>query len=358
MDYFKMLSGIGCNSERFNTEYFNQMNNWFRPYDDGLFNDNRLIIRINAFIRVFSFGSYHVHSIFFNFLSFIGLFELGKFLMKFNFSNSKIFIALFLVPSFVFWTSGILKETILVSIVGLFLNQLYNATNGKFKPLALIAVFLCFFLLAILKIYVLVSLFPLVFYLLTKRLQWRFTQNMLFPTSLSLVLFMSVSLFSDHLNPIEIIVNKQHNFIELAEFLDARSKIDIQYLNGHWDNMLAASPSAFFNTLLRPFPWDLNSIMIVLPFLENVFFLILVSIAIYHLKLPHQRTLNKKVLFQMLMVIVFLFVIIGLTTPVIGAIVRYKVPALPFLYLIVLDQIKFSQFRFLDKPSQWLSTNI
>ncbi len=358
LDFLKMLTGIGCNTEEFNIEYFNRMYNWFRPYDDGLFNDNRLIIRINAFIRIFSFGNYHVHSIFFNFLSFLGLVELGKFFLKQRFSKGAVYFVLFLIPSFVFWSSGILKETILVAILGVFLHQLYRVSVEKYNPLAILIVLTCFFLLAILKIYVLVSFVPLVVFLLVRNQPWPIFGNTYFPLVFSLVLFSIFSLFPLGIDPIKIIVTKQHNFIALAEFLDAQSKIDIPYLRENIGSFLSATPSAFVNTLLRPFPWDIHSVIILLPFLENVLFILLIGMILYTRKTMLDSFIDKKMVFQFMVVVVFLFIIIGLTTPVIGAIVRYKVPALPFLYLVVVEQIHFNALRPLSKTRSWLLSKL
>ena len=125
-DYFKMLFGIHCNTEYFNTEYFNNMSNWVRSYDNGLFNDNRLMIRVNAFLRIFSFGNYHVHSIILAFLAFMGSFSLSK--LFFEVSRSKVltYIAVFLIPSLVFWSSGILKEAVLLAALGFFAYHFYQ----------------------------------------------------------------------------------------------------------------------------------------------------------------------------------------------------------------------------------------
>jgi ABC-type polysaccharide/polyol phosphate export permease len=43
--------------------------------------------------------------------------------------------------------------------------------------------------------------------------------------------------------------------------------------------------------------------------------------------------------------VVTMFVMIGLVTPIIGAIVRYKVPALPFLALLLITHINFSKIN-------------
>ena len=56
---------------------------------------------------------------------------------------------------------------------------------------------------------------------------------------------------------------------------------------------------------------------------------------------------------------IILFSIIGLTTLVIGAIVRYKVPAMPFLFFILLSAIDFSKIskhKQNSKILKWINT--
>ena len=47
--------------------------------------------------------------------------------------------------------------------------------------------------------------------------------------------------------------------------------------------------------------------------------------------------------------IVILFVLIGLTTPVLGALVRYKVPALPFIGILLLTAASNERLQTIDK---------
>jgi hypothetical protein len=276
-------------------------------------------------------------------LSFIGLVELGKFLMKFKFSKLKIYFVLFLIPSFVFWSSGILKETILVSLLGILLNQTHEFFNEKKSLIKLFIILCCVLLMSVLKVYVLVCFLPLIAYLILQKFLI-FKQRNYLPLLLCIGILTIILIVFREINPVNLIVNKQHNFINLAESIDARSKIDIPYLDGSFWNLVQAVPIAFINTSFRPFPMDLNSLMIVLPFLENVFLILLIIVFI-----TQKRTTvfyqNQKILcIYFGLVIFFLFSLIGLTTPIIGAIVRYKVPVLPFLYIIVLSLIDFNAF--------------
>ena len=88
-------------------------------------------------------------------------------------------------------------------------------------------------------------------------------------------------------------------------------------------------PTAFLNTFTRPWISDIRGILFIPSVLENVLAFLLAFFAILN-KEKLDATKKNFVLFCFTFTIV-LFLIIGLTTPIIGAIVRYKIPALPFL---------------------------
>ena len=48
------------------------------------------------------------------------------------------------------------------------------------------------------------------------------------------------------------------------------------------------------------------------------------------------RGINKSIFYSCMFAVIFMFVLTGLITPVMGAMVRYKVPALPFLMIMLI----------------------
>ncbi|MFM7667839.1 MAG: hypothetical protein ACKO7D_06585 [Bacteroidota bacterium] len=334
LDFFQMMTGIGIESDYFDAHYFSKMNNWYRSYENGLINDNRLVIRINAFLRIFSFGSYHFHSVILNLFAFIGALELAKLFLYISNSKWKSFVAAFLIPSFVFWSSGVLKETLLVGFFGICIYRAFLIWNQKFTRKSLFLFIVSLFFLFIIKVYVLLAFLPVLLWWSLKKFipDWRF--SLFFTGAIFIgVLFLVPHLFQ-HVNPLHILVQKQHDFINLAEAFNAKSKIDLPYLQESYFSILEAAPIGFVNTLLRPFPSDINSILVVLPFLENLLLIILAIMAV----LVGQRSNQIQFEFNLavLLFICGLFIIIGVSTPIIGAIVRYKIPGLPFLFVGIL----------------------
>ena len=135
--------------------YLQKMNNWDRIYETGVYNDSRTIIKLNAIFRFISFGEFHVHSLFFCFLSLTGLVAFFRVAKKiFNNSQSILVIMLFFLPSLMFWTSGILKESVHLFALGLLLFSLDKVLRFKKISLSIVGLFVSLLLLVYIKIYV------------------------------------------------------------------------------------------------------------------------------------------------------------------------------------------------------------
>ena len=356
-DYFKMLFGIHCNTEYFNTEYFNNMSNWVRSYDNGLFNDNRLMIRANAFLRIFSFGNYHVHSIILAFLAFMGSFSLSK--LFFEVSRSKVltYIAVFLVPSLVFWSSGILKEAVLLAALGFFAYHFYQLFDSNRTWKNYVMLFLMSCVLIVLKLYVFMAFFPaIIIWLVVSK--WR---RSLWVYLLMYILFIAIATLIGEINPrydfVNLIVDKQKQFIRLADFYPVNSRFDLEVLTYEFWSLLLSSPEAIFNVFTKPWPNELNSILYIPSFIENAVILLLLFTTFVYRKALKVKEWDF-VIFCLSFCII-LYTVIGLTTPITGAIVRYKIPAIPFLMMAVFMLIDFDKIPIRvtqNKLSRWINT--
>jgi hypothetical protein len=129
-------------------------------------------------------------------------------------------------------------------------------------------------------------------------------------------------------------------FFLFKQYEPAGSRIAIDPLQPTVKSFLESSPAAFINTLVRPLPGESKKPMILFPMLENIFVLFLCIFCLFFFRL------NRSNIAAFLFCIFFvaaLYTLTGLTTPVTGAIVRYRVPALPFLliaFLLLADGYK------------------
>jgi hypothetical protein len=353
LDFFKMLFGIQCEGDYFDTNYYDKMNNWYRVYENSLYNDNRLIIRVNAVLRIFSFGNYHVHSIILNFIAFIGSIGLARFFMHFVQSKWKVYIAVFLVPSVVFWSSGILKESLLIFAMGMFCFYIFRLAIER-KGNYLLYLFLPFSLLVLLKFYVFVAFFPAIlgwYFSQTTKLKW-----LAYPLVFGVLTIIAVILGMS--NPaydfIAILVRKQHDFINMSIAFAVNSAIHMDFLEENLFSLLAAVPMGIVNSLTRPWPNEIKNFLFVPAVVENILLSFAIIFALFQKKKSTISSFNF-IVFCFLFTFL-LYAIIGISTPILGALVRYKIPAMPFLTIAVLAFIQIENISYIKnlKFIQWV----
>jgi len=335
LDYIKLI--MGFESSEITRIALDQTSFWKKPFEPYLYNDNQTVIRINMIIRLFSFGSYGVHALFFTFVSFTGLTAIYKSFMRF-FDDKRFLLktACFLIPSVLLWSSGILKESILFFALGILILQVSKVLEEHrmdLKKIVMIA--LCMLLLVITKTYVLLMLAPGLLGLIL----WEtgVVKKGLFAFVLSSTVVLGPILMLGNFVPSmdlpHILYKMQEDFINVAHITHASSFFQINKLDESIWSLVLNIPEALFNVLLRPLPLYTASILNIVASLENMLILV---IFVYTLTHRCAIKLQMKGLWLLLFGFSFyMFVLIGLTVPVEGAIVRYKAPVLP-LFLILL----------------------
>jgi len=412
-DYFKILFNINCN-EQYMQKYFEKIDHWEVFGNSNFINDARTVIRFNLLLLPISKGYYYFHSIIINFISFAGLTFIYNVFC--NISAHKKFtnaLVCFLMPSILFWCSGVLKESLLVFFLGLAIHSIHKIFFQHivhyFKYILILLLGL--FGILITKFYVLFALLPAIIFLVIQK------QSRLKLSQIALIIYASATAFLliDSLATQKIITplaQKQKEFVNVArggyyfeqikgalvdtiyinhsdsnylikrfkkvytikkgcpafvyrklEFeksfempnnnknvrllshlIPANSYIYLPTLNSTFFSLLKTIPVALFNSIFLPTFFNLQNAMYILPALENfILMLLLITCLLKQRKIDD----SSKLFLWFCSIFCFnLLVIIGITTPVLGALVRYKVPALPFIFYLVLS---FINFDFLKK---------
>lgn len=332
-DFISMLTGIDGNAPELR-HYYENMATWLNR--DVLFNDNKTIIRVNTLFRFFSLGHYYVHVVFINFLSLTGMIALLKIFTDYC-SEKKLLVGLLTMclPSVLFWGSGLLKDPLLIFVFGLLCYTIYKIQMAGFSRKRMALFLLLLVGLMFIKLYVLLIIFPGI-------LVWMFSRNWSTRRTAVIMLTAYVIYFAaafnvHHVNKTynvsEIIYYKQVNFYRQAEYYGARSLIEIPRIEPTVSSLIKNAPPAFATTLFRPTPIDAKANpLILLSAIENVFLVLILLLGIYYFrKKPGDGFLLFCAIFLFL-----LFALIGLITPVLGALVRYRMPGLPFLMFLTL----------------------
>jgi hypothetical protein len=351
--YSRILVGT---TRQADSVYLNRMNYWFRSYDHGLSNDNRLVIRVNAVLNLITQGQYGLNLCFFLFFSFLGGYWLFLFFMHFSPYKWLAFAAAFLLPSTLFWSSGILKEALLMAALGGLVYSLLRVVKS-FSWVALVLCILSVLILLHLKVYIFIALFPFVLYAFS-HLTWKAFFPALFTTAgLLAMLLLGLTYLFPTWSLLSTLQGKQFDFIQMAKAVHAGSQIPVIPMDGSIWTLIKLIPLGIWNTLFYPSLGMLRNAQTVLAFLENLVLIGLVLGALFGF-LRH-RTLGY---WQIAMIgfSLAVFSLVGMTAPVVGAIVRYKSPVLPFLFFALYhgQSQRFQEFLEQQKWIQWLTTRL
>jgi hypothetical protein len=333
LDFFSMLTGFGNDKPHF-FAYYDQMHYWFRVYESNIYNDSHTIIRLNALLRIFSFGYYNVHTVFFCFLSLSGLVGIYRFFVHHVTDRGReLFFAVFLLPSVLFWGSGVLKEGILFFGLGILLWHASLLLQGRQKIFSVLCIAASFVLLIYTKFYVIIVMLPLLIaYAWCELTKGR---HCILKYSLTLLVFIVAMVNAHYFIPqydfIGILTQKQNDFLNLAHAVNSGSMISMEPLEPNIWSLLKNMPLALYNGLFRPWIFESTSPFFILAGIEN---LIIIIIMIMTCVFLNKRVKSMSLLLMCIFFSAGILVLTGLTTPVIGAIVRYKVPAMPFLLVI------------------------
>ena len=139
------------------------------------------------------------------------------------------------------------------------------------------------------------------------------------------------------------------SFRFISRVTPSGSAISMERLDYSFGSFAKLIPQSFYNVLCRPFFYDSRSILELIASLENLMFLIIIIFCFWF------RTKNKmdaNLLSLCITLVVTSFILVGLTTTVLGAIVRYKIPFIPFLLMIpllFLDTDRLKKIPFINR---------
>ena len=322
-----------------------EMNNWDTSYKNSLMNESRLLIKINAILNIIGLKNYFFNTITFILMAFIGKFLIFKSLIvKFKFKNPKIlFWSLFLFPSIFLWSSGILKEPLIILSFGLILNSLITKRKKWMNISSFIIGGLIIFKV---KFYIFICFFPaLISYIISKKTKFKPTRIIFTICGIISIIIFTMGKMNNSYNPLKILSQKQNDFITLSKLFDTGSAYKIIPIKPTITSLIKAIPMGAINGFLRPFPNNINNLLQLLPLIENMLMYLMILYLLFKilfLKIKINQDV-KNALWNSLFFIVMLFILTGVSTPVIGALVRYKVPGL--LFLIIVINLMYDQFK-------------
>ncbi|HKG67892.1 MAG TPA: hypothetical protein VKA92_03415, partial [Segetibacter sp.] len=321
--------------------------------ENSYWNDlkSNIVIKMMAVINVLTNNSYYTNIIFFNFLFLFGIVALFK-LFNEIYPGKKWFIVagVFLLPSTLFWCSGIHKDGLILSATGMIMYTFYKSLKIKFSIKRIIIIFLCLLILFSLRNYVLFALLPaLLAWWLCEKYRGRNIKIFATVYTICIAVFFIVHLVFPSLNFPAYITNKRNEFL----LLEGGSKVTMRQLEPNFISFVFFIPNAVDMAFLRPHPNEIKNFSFIPAVIEIIFLLFLLFISIVQ-SLKKVR-LTPVVLFSLFFSI-SIMLLSGYTIPFTGAIVRYRSFVLPLLITPLLCITDF--FSLKEKKTSVASKNI
>lgn len=323
------------------------------PWNKGYFRaeSNFMVVRFVTVFSFFTLGKYLLTNLVFSMLAFTGAWKLYEFFYEqYPHMHRKFAIAILWLPTFVFWSSGILKDSICIAALGWITYSMYQLFY-KGKNIFTSGILLLFFgyLLWVIKPYILISYVPFfVLFLILKNVN-------LVNSKLIKIILMPALLVGSML-AFSLVMNKLKD--ELGQFaVDSLTK-NIKNQNDAYENqsdkggamfsygeefdgsvtgLVKMAPVFISTTFFRPFIWESKKPTTLLSSFESLALMIFTIMVFFKagFKTIFQTfTKNSLAIYCILFAVVFaLFV--GATTLNFGTLVRYKIPCMPFYVIAI-----------------------
>jgi hypothetical protein len=263
--------------------------------------------------------------------------------------EKKFAIAILFLPSLIFWGSGILKDTITFSAACWFTWGIFNNFIKKEKRLTntFIIIISAFTIISI-KPYIFVALLPgTAIWLSFSRIvsiKNGFVRLIIAPAILLIAFLGTTSIMGALGSSLgtyasvdqaldKAVVTKN----DLTREAYGKNSFDIGTYDASISGVISKFPVAVVAGLFRPFLWEAANPVMLVSALENAFLVLLtlrVLLRVGPFKFISNIFKEPLLIFSFIFAIFFSFSV-GLTTANFGALVRYKIPALPF-YLCTL----------------------
>jgi len=309
--------------------------NFWDSKSEVFFNDNRTIIRIHLALLSFSQGVYLFHVLFFAFISFIGTTALFQFFKRSTtLPHFILFICCCCVPSVLLWASAPLKESLVLFGLGLLLYGV-SKVKEKANKHSTLCLILGLLTLLSLKVYILIALLPGLWFWTSSKGKTLRSIRIRFIW----IHFLSLGfLLSDRI--VQALAQKQSQFKALIEVTGANSAIQINSFDSFF-SLLSTVPQAIYNVLFRAVvPLQLSPFSLFAAGEHLLFIAVLFLPFIYAKRVSLQE---QRLALLCISFVIITSCIIGLTVPVLGGIVRYKVPLIPFYLIAILTFTNLSK---------------
>jgi len=312
----------------------------------GLDSREGLVVIIGTFISFITFDTYLGIALFYSIFALSGMWAVFTIFVKYYpIAEKKLYYAFFCIPSLVFWSSGLLKDSLCIGAMGWLFWGIYKVVfTFKIHPLYIIIIVISALMLKSIKVYILLCFLPAVVFWVfierTARIKNKIVKYVIGPIFFfagSAGALYSVTQITKNdsqysLNNLGQTTKSTAEWIKYVSDVERGSSYDLGELDGSFGGMMKLAPQAINVSLFRPYLWEARKPAVFISALESLF---LLGFTLYIFrKVGFFETFKiigstPIVLFSVIFSVTFAFAV-GISSYNFGTLVRYKIPLLPF----------------------------
>lgn len=311
-----------------------------------------IVIAIAAFFNIFTFTTFLPTSLLFACLCYTGVWAMFRtFAHQYPQHLRQVAVAVLFIPSTFIWGSGIFKDTICLFALGWITHSVFKLLiDRKYDTVNILMLILSFYILAIVKVYILLAFIPAVglwlVFTYSSKIRNKSVRSLIKFSLLGLIvaafLVMS-SVFERELgtysldNIAKTAETTRKYVYDMSESMDG-SGYNIGEIDPSAIGLLKVFPKALIISLYGPFLWESRKVIIFINSIEATLFLFIslrVITRVGFRKIWKIIKNDANLQFFLVFVIIFGFAV-GLTSGNYGSLSRYRIPFLPFFALLIM----------------------
>jgi hypothetical protein len=321
--------------------------------------DTFLVIKLTSFISIFGFNRFLPTSLLFALITFLCQWYLFKTLIqKYKKFSYNLALSILFIPSVAFWGSGVMKDSIILGSICLVVALLFRWIELGRRPgiIQLLALLSTIYVIYIIKFYVIISFFPALgfwlYYKFRQRIPNKALRLFIAPvgiSTLSLIIvytFVQFSAIDQRLQMDRMLA--QADIYQRNHYSETGAEgTGSGYTLGDYDptftGILSKVVPAINVSLFRPYIWEIKSPAMVLAAMESLLFTVLFGRLLWYWRRRKVWTaITSDPFFMMSLVFVLsLAFIVGFTAFNFGALMRYKIPLMPFFFILLSMPVGF-----------------
>lgn len=302
-----------------------------------------IVIKLVSVFNIFSRGNYYINSLFFNCIVFFGYVTLYRLFIKlFPGRNWLVIIGCFLLPSTLYFSSGIHKDGLVFLMMSVLIYTVYESLlKNSFTVKRSCLIILSLVLLFLLRNFVCLALLPALFaWILSAKTKWPALPVFAAVYLITGLLFFNIDNILPALKPMEIITAKQAEYLKLEK---AATQIPLTPLQPTFGSFASNTAQAANHIFLRPYIWELP-VKSLLPLNVELLCYQVLALLLLFFRRKDASDGWKPMLFFILFFTCSVFLMTGYIVPNLGSLVRYRSLFLPLLITPVLCLLPWEKF--------------